>query len=128
VTAAHLRAWLLRLWWVLLPAFAVLVVRLLYERSCRAPHELLPEITSSSLLAWPVAMLYLGVHCWTATAYLVTVEQTGTLVPGAAAWKSVWGSDWPKIVFTAVVLGLEHSPVPFWTFVGHGVFGCVGGS
>jgi hypothetical protein len=122
-------AWMLltRVWWALVPPFGVLVVRLVYERGCRSPYELLATITSNSLYAWPLAILYLGVHCWVAAAYLMTVERTGTLMPSVSAWRTVWGRDWPKIVFTAAVIVVEYWPIPFWRLVGQRVLGCIAG-
>jgi hypothetical protein len=121
------RLWLLRAWWPIVPVFALLVVRLVYERACASPYELLPDVTSNSLYAWPLAMLYLGVHCWALTAYLVTAGGAGTLLPGLSAARATWGSHWPKIVFTVAVLALEYSPIPFWRLVGQTVLQCRGG-
>lgn len=119
-----LRTAVIRLWWVLIPAFALLVARLVFERGCRAPYELLPDVTSSSLLAWPLAIVYLGVHCWAAAACFATIEQTGTLTPTLAAARAVWGKDWPKLVFAAAVFALEYAPIPLWQMAGRGLGGC----
>jgi hypothetical protein len=116
---------LARLWWVLVPPFAVLVVRLMYERACRSPYELLGNIMSNSIYAWPLAILYLGVHCWAAAAYVITVERSGTLAPAVAGWRIVWGRDWPKILLTALVIVVEYWPVQFWRIVGRTVLGCI---
>ena len=118
------RSWLVLAWWPIVPVFALLVARLVFERACASPYELLPDVTSNSLFAWPLAILYLGVHCWALTAYLVTAGATGTLVPGLTAARSTWGSHWPKIVFIAAVLALEYSPIPFWRLIGQTVLHC----
>ena len=119
---------LARLWWVLVPAFAVLVVRLVYERACRSPYELLGSVMSSSLYAWPLAILYLAAHCWAAAVYMITVERSGTLLPPVSAWRTVWGRDWPKIFLTALVIIVEYWPIQFWRIVGRSVLGCIASS
>lgn len=122
--SSTVRVWFLRAWWVLVPAFAVLVIRLVYERGCAAPYELLPQLTTNALLAWPLASMYLAVHCWAVAAYLITVQATGTLLPSRAAAKSIWGSYWPMVLFTIAILALEYSPIPFWRWVGRSVAQC----
>jgi hypothetical protein len=111
-------------WWLLVPAFAVLVVRLSYERACASPYELLPAVMSKAQSALPIAVLYLGAHVWAGGAYLLTVRETGSLLPSIAAARRIWGTQWPKIVFTVAVLALEYLPISLWRLVGKTVLPC----
>jgi hypothetical protein len=121
---ALVQSWLSRSWWIVVPPFMILVARLVYERTCAEPYELLPLLTSQPLLAWALAALYVAAHCWAVAAYLVTVDATNTLLPSWSASRKLWGPDWLKVVATLAILILEYWSIPFWRLLGHSVLHC----
>ena len=118
------RAWLARAWWVLVPAFAILVARLVFERTCASPNDLLPTMTAVPLVAWGLATLYLGSHVWLAAAYVLTVERTGTLVPTWSLIRRAWDDDLLKVVVATVVVAVEYAPAPWLQAIGHRILHC----
>jgi hypothetical protein len=110
-------------WWFVWPASTVLIVRLLVDRACGDPYNLLPALTADPRWAWPLAFVYVLGHAWFLSGYLATVEAAGTLAPGVAAIRSVWGRHAIKLLLMAAVLLLEYSPVGLWRAVGAGI-GC----
>jgi hypothetical protein len=116
--------WLSRAWWLLMPPFAGLVLRLVSERTCAAPYELLPSLTSIPALAWLVAGLYLGAHAWLAAAVLFTIERGGSLVPTVAGIRRIWQGHLIQLTLALVLFAIEYGPVPFWQAVGQRVLRC----
>jgi hypothetical protein len=105
-------------WWIVCPAFAVLSLRLVAERACANPYDLLPGVTSNPRWAWPLALVYVAGHLWCLFAYLFTTEVGGTLAPGLAAIKSVWGRHAPQAWLMVGVLALEYAPMSISRVVG----------
>lgn len=108
-----------RAWWVVFPAFAVLVARLTFERACADPYNLLPGVMSRPALAMPVALLYVSAHLWVVAVYLHAVNAAGTLWPlrtPSAAMPRV--ETWKAIALVAL-LAIEYAPVSLWR-----LFGC----
>jgi hypothetical protein len=117
---ASIQSALTRSWWVLFPAFAVLVARLAVERTCGDPYDLLAALMPSPAIAWVLAGIYVIAHVWTISAYLVSLDR-GELLPGPATMQ--WGK-W-KIYAMVGVLAIEYCPATLWRFVGT-VTGCAG--
>ena len=59
-------------------------------------------------------MAYLAGYIWLATAYAVTVGQTGSLLPGPGQWRAVWGSRWPRIALLWMVVVIDLIPPGIW--------------
>jgi hypothetical protein len=112
------RITLRRIWWVLFPCFTVLSGRLIQERACADPYDLLPGLTSNPLWAWPLAVMYVLAHVWTLAAYLVTVKRANTVIPAVHIVRTLWGRDTPKVFMMAAVLFLEHLPLSLWRMIG----------
>jgi len=105
-------------WWIVCPAFAVLSLRLVAERACADPYDLLPGVTSNPRWAWPLALVYVAGHLWCLFAYLFTTDRAGTLAPGLPMIKSAWGRHAPKVWTMAAVLALEYAPMSLSRLVG----------
>jgi hypothetical protein len=112
------RVWLARTWWLLMPPFTILVIRLVIERATAAPYDLLPSLTRTPLIAWALAGLYLSAHAWLAAAGLFTIERTGALVPTRAAVRIAWGGDFLKLAAALAIFVLEYAPIPLWQAIG----------
>jgi uncharacterized membrane protein YhdT len=110
--------WLTRSWWVLFPCFTALTLRLVFERACRDPSDLLPALTSEPRWAWPLALAYVLAHLWVLAAYLVTVSRTQELLPRLSTFGAVWGTDRMKLVFMFAMLTIEYSPISVWRLIG----------
>ena len=105
-------------WWIVCPAFVVLRLRLVAERACANPYDLLPGVAANPRWAWPLALVYVAGHLWCLFAYLFTTEAAGTLAPGLAAIKSAWGRHAPRVWLMAGVLALEYAPISVSRLVG----------
>jgi hypothetical protein len=105
-------------WWIVCPVFAVLSLRLVAERACADPYELLPAVTANPRWAWPLALVYVAGHLWCLFAYLFTTEVAGTLAPGLAAIKSAWGRNASQVWLMAGVLALEYAPMSILRLAG----------
>lgn len=105
-------------WWIVCPAFAVLSLRLVAERTCADPYDLLPGVTSNPAWAWPLALVYVAGHLWCLFAYLFTTELAGTLAPGIATIKSIWRRHAPKVWLMVGILALEYAPMSISRLVG----------
>jgi hypothetical protein len=116
--------WLRRTWWLVMPPFAGLVLRLVFERACAAPYELLPSLTSVPALASLVAALYLAAHAWMVAALLFTIERSGSLVPAIAGIRRIWQGRLTPLTLAIVLFAIEYAPVPFWQAVGQRVLRC----
>jgi hypothetical protein len=115
--------WLTRSWWLILPSFAVLTLRFVYDRACGDPRQLVPELTSHPVFAWPLAVVYVSAHLWMLAAYVMTVRETGSLLPGLGRVRAVWDRDLWKIAWLALVMLIEQVPIAFWRVVGASVCG-----
>lgn len=113
-------------WWILLPATALLVGYLSTERACHDPYRLIAGAMSRPLTAWPVSLLYISAHAWLALVYLHTAAQAGTMWPSLRQVRSMWGGDWLKIVLMLATLVVEYCPVTFWRAIGSTVPGVCG--
>lgn len=105
-------------WWVLLPAIAVLVASLSIERACADPYRLVGGAMSTPLTAWPVSLLYISAHAWLMFVYLHTAAQTGTMWPALRQVRSVWAGDWLKIALMVAALAVEYCPLSLWRAIG----------
>jgi hypothetical protein len=110
--------WLVRGWWLVMPPFAALVARLAFERSCAAPYELLPTLTRLPQAAWGLAALYVAAHAWLAAAYLVTIQETGALVPGLAAVRTARRGRLPLLLVACAIFAIEYAPISMWQAIG----------
>jgi hypothetical protein len=110
-------------WWLIMPPFAVLVVRLDAERACAAPYELLPTATAIPVLAWLLATLYVAAHALLFAGWLATSFCADALVPARSAVRRIWGRQTWMVVVTAAIFVLEYWPVPAWQALGR-VCGC----
>jgi hypothetical protein len=124
VTARAVRTALTWAWWLIMPPFAVLVLRLDVERACAAPYELLPVATSIPMLAWLLAGLYVAAHALLFASWLVTAIHADALVPPLATIRAVWGRQIWMLAVTAAIFVLEYWPVPLWRALGRHVLGC----
>jgi hypothetical protein len=111
-------------WWLIMPPFAILVLRLDAERACAAPYELLPAATSIPALAWLLAGVYVAAHALLFAAWLVTAAHADALVPTRQVVRQVWGRQTWMLVVTAAIFVLEYWPVPLWRALGRHVIGC----
>ena len=114
MTASASRRLLARIWFVLFPAFVVLVFFLVSDRGCFDRPYITPSIGTRAAVVWPAAMVYVAAHCWMAAAYVLTVIGTDSLLPTLADARKLWGSDWRKIVGIAVVFAFGYSPAIIW--------------
>jgi hypothetical protein len=108
-------------WWGLFPCFAVLTLRLSVERACGDPYDLLPAMTADPTWAWLLAVVYLLAHLWMLAAYLVTIDDGGSLVPSTRVIRGVWGSDVSKVLLMSAALVIEYWPVSLWRWLGTSV-------
>jgi hypothetical protein len=111
-------------WWLVMPAFAALVLRLDVERACAAPYELLPEITTVPLFAWALSALYLAGHAWLGAAWLVTALHADRMLPPWRSVRAYWiGRTW-AIWLTLAIFALEYAPIPVWRILVRSVLRC----
>jgi hypothetical protein len=101
-----------------MPPFAALVARLAFERICAAPYELLPTLTRLPQVAWGLAALYVAAHAWLAAAWLVTIEETGALIPGLPAVRTAWRGRLPLLLVACAIFAIEYAPIPIWKAIG----------
>lgn len=112
------QAMLSQTWWLLFPCFTVLTVRLVEERSCGDPYDLLPRLAADPRWAWPLAAIYLLAHLWMLAAYLLTVKGTSALMPTMREVRTLWGAETTKLLVMGSILLLEYSPVPLSRMIG----------
>jgi hypothetical protein len=111
-------------WWLVMPAFALLVLRLDLERICAAPYELLPTVTTVPLFAWALSGLYLAAHAWVAAAWLVTALHADRMLPRWRIVRGLWGVRIWMIWLTLAIFALEYAPIPMWRIIGRRVLNC----
>ena len=111
----------MRIWWVVFPCFAGVVVRLAIERSCGAPYDLLPAVSAKPIFAWPIALVYVSAHAWILAVYLVTVADRQILVPAASDWRAIWKSDVGKLVLMVAMFSIEYAPMLLWRLIAGGL-------
>jgi len=124
MTSSAIRTALTGAWWLIMPPFAMLVLRLDAERACAAPYELLPTATAIPALAWILAALYVAAHALLFAGWLVTAIHADALVPPLGTIRAVWGRQTWMLVVTAAIFVLEYWPVPLWQALGRYVVGC----
>lgn len=105
-------------WWVLFPAFALLVARLAAERACANPYDLLPALTAQPALALSMACVYLAGHLWMVATYFVSVEASGRWWPFAGSGSFRDRQQVAKLALMAGALAIEHAPLGVWRLVG----------
>ncbi len=110
--------------WVLLPAFAVLVLLFVRERACFDRFALLPAVGGTPRLAYLVSGGYVAAHVWIVCAYAVTVRATGELLPGPTAIAHAWDGRWRIALGFALVIGLEYVPAGVWQAAAHALGLC----
>lgn len=118
------RRWLGGVWWLLCPAFAVLVGRIAADRACGDPYWLLPEATSHPGLAWPIAALYLSGYLWLVGVYLVIAARMGTPLPSPSDVRTVWTGDLFKVWIMLIAVAVDSTPVGLWRWLGGNVVNC----
>jgi hypothetical protein len=119
---SHLRR-LAMTWWFVCPIFAVVIARLVADRACGNSNNLLPQLAAEPGWAWLLAIVYVVGHAWFVGGYLITVDAAGTLAPGMAAIRSLWGRHTVKLLLMAAVLLAEYLPLTLWRAIGAGI-GC----
>jgi hypothetical protein len=110
-------------WWIVCPAFLVVVLLFIRERACFDRHYLLPGVSVKPLLAWLVSGIYLTAHAWLIAAYGVTLTRTCALLPGLAAARAAWNGAWLKVVAMVGLFVLENAPAEIWIRLAR-LFGC----
>jgi hypothetical protein len=110
-------------WWIVFPAFLVVVMLFIRERACFDRHYLLPGVSVKPLLAWLVSGIYLTAHAWLIAACAVTLTRTGTLLPGLAAARAAWGGAWLKVLAMVGLFVVENAPAEIWIRLAR-PFGC----
>jgi uncharacterized membrane protein YhdT len=113
-----LQRWLIWTWWPVFPCFAAVTLRLVLERACADPYNLLPEATLAPGWAWLIALAYVAGHGWTIGAYLLVVSQADALLPPWRAVRSTWGNATPQLLAMLIVLIVEYAPITLWRFIG----------
>ena len=114
---AALRRVLGAAWWWLFPCFTVLVLRLVVERACSDPYDLLPALTSNPLWGWLIAIIYVASHLWMIAVYVLTASVADSLLP-RSVFRSFWGADSVKILLMLSAFVLEYLPVTLWRLAG----------
>jgi hypothetical protein len=110
--------WLLRTWWIVFFGFAAVVFVFVRERACYDRFDLLPSVATQPGLAWLLATFYLFAHCWLLTAYVVTAQRTGQLLPRFQQISAAWGSGLPQLLLMLALFGLEYAPAGLWARLG----------
>ena len=105
-------------WWIIFPAFALLVVRVSVERACADPYNLLPTAMSRPSTGWAIALLYVAAHVWILAAYLRGASSTGTSWAWIAALRIGSGGELWKAVLIGIALAAEYVPVSLWRMAG----------
>src|SRR5262245_45883410 len=114
MTGSAARRLLARVWFVLFPAFVVLVLLLVIDRGCFDRPYITPSIGTKAAAVWPAAIVFVAAHCWIAAAYVLTAVGTDSLLPTLADARKLWGSDWRKIIGIAVVFAFGYAPAIIW--------------
>lgn len=114
----RLAAFLGAVWWILLPAFAVLVGVLSLERTCADPYRLVPGVMSKPITAWSISLLYISAHAWLLAVYLHASAHASSLWPSLEQMRSVWGHGWLKIAVMLATLAVEYCPLSLWRAIG----------
>jgi hypothetical protein len=112
-------------WWIVCPAFLVVVLVFIRERACFDRHYLLPAVSTKPLLAWLIAGIYLAAHGWLVAAYGMTVARTGTLLPRPAQARAIWGGMWLMLLAMLTLFVLENAPGEVWAKIAR-ITGCGG--
>jgi hypothetical protein len=111
-------------WWILYPAFFLLVLRFSYERACLNPYELLRPLMRHQSLALMIAAIYTGAHLWIVSAGVLLAR----MIPsrqGPGVWAvSVGVKDAGKIVAMSVAIALEQVPRAVWAWLYHAIGVC----
>lgn len=106
-------------WWILFPAFLLLVARFSYERACMDPYELLRPLMRQQSLALAIAATYVGAHVWLVTVVLLVARMVSS-GHGARGWAvSVDVKEVIKILAMAAALALEQMPRAVWAWLYH---------
>ena len=125
MVALTIRTTLTWSWWLIMPPFALLVLRFDAERACAAPYELLPTAGAIPALAWLLAALYVAAHALLVAGWLVTAIHSDALVPPLGTIRAVWGRQTWMLAVTVAIFVLEYWPVPAWQALGRHVIGCL---
>jgi len=112
------RRWLGTTWWLICPTFLLLVGAFIVERACFDRYLLLPGIGARPRLAWLVAGVYVGAHCWGLLLYCVTVRRTGELLPSPRRLVDQWPHKPYKVLLMLGLLALEYVPAALWVGLG----------
>lgn len=123
MAVAAVRTALTWAWWLIVPPFAALVLRLSAERACAAPYELLPDATAIPALASMLAALYVAAHALLIASWLVTAVHADALLPPIRTIRAVWGRQTWMLFVIATLVVMEYWPVVFWRVIGRTV-GC----
>jgi hypothetical protein len=110
-------------WWVVFPATAIVVARLIGVRACGDAYNLLPSLTADPGWAWALAAVYVAGHVWFLCAYLVTSDASEAIAPGLRAIRTVWETHTWKLLLMTALLSLEYAPVGIARLIGTAI-GC----
>ena len=105
-------------WWFLFPCFALVVLRLSAERTCADPYDLLPGIASRPVWGGLIAVVYVASHLWLIGVYLLTASFSDSIVPTRSAFRSVWQTDYVKVLLMLIAFVVEYLPVTMWRLAG----------
>jgi len=105
-------------WWFLFPCFALVVLRLAAERTCADPYDLLPGIASRPVWGGLIAVVYVASHLWLIGVYLLTASFSDSIFPRRSAFRSVWQTDYVKVLLMLIVFVVEYLPVTMWRLAG----------
>jgi hypothetical protein len=116
----RVRRLLVLVWWVLCPAFLLLVARFSYERACLDPYELLRPLMRRQAVALTVSAIYVGAHVWLAAAGVLTARMwmagASTLV---GVLQTGWRGDRYKVIAMSVAIAIEQVPRAVWAWLYH---------
>ena len=104
-------------WWIIFPAFALLVARVSIDRACADPYNLLASAMTRPSTGWAIALIYVAAHVWMLSAYLRGVSATGDWRAAGALRRGTSGELW-KAGMMGIVLAIEYVPVSLWRMVG----------
>jgi hypothetical protein len=109
-------------WWMLWPAFVLLVLRFSYERACLDPYELLRPLMRHQSLALIIAAIYTGAYLWIVMAGVLVARTLPSRHESGLWAASADVKDLTKVVGMAAAIGLEQVPRAVWGWV-YGVIG-----
>jgi hypothetical protein len=98
-------------WWLIWPAFTVIITAATFDRACRDAFDVLPALSPHPLAASGAAAIWILAHIWLGLVLVLASAQTDESTTFLNAVRTTWPAQFTKICLMAAMVIAAYLPV-----------------